>query len=79
MHLGKGAQKKRLKALEKHPLTRWRVSKLQWKHWHMYDDFVTAAEIALRRTSTVDAPWTIVEGYDKYYARLKVLRTLCEG
>ena len=32
----------------------------------------------LLKTSTVTAPWTIVEGDDKYYARIKVLKTLVD-
>jgi hypothetical protein len=32
----------------------------------------------LLRTSTLTAPWTIVEGNDKWYARVKTLRTLVE-
>ncbi len=31
------------------------------------------------RTSTAIAPWTLVEANNKYYARIKVLRTLCEA
>ena len=27
----------------------------------------------LVKTSTLEAPWTLVEGNDKYYARVKVL------
>ena len=46
MHLDKAAQKKRLTKLEKDPLTRWRVTKLEWKHWRMYDRFIDAAERA---------------------------------
>ena len=72
MHLGRRAQKRRLKKLERDPQTRWRVSKLQWKHWRMYDDFVAAAERAIERTSTADAPWTIVEGDDERYRTLAV-------
>ena len=30
----------------------------------------------LLRTSTTYAPWIIVEGNDKYYARVKVLETV---
>jgi polyphosphate kinase 2 (PPK2 family) len=30
------------------------------------------------RTSTEIAPWTLVEAEDKYWARIRVLRTLCE-
>ena len=30
------------------------------------------------RTSSGKAPWTLVEANDKSYARVKILRTLCE-
>lgn len=29
------------------------------------------------RTNTKIAPWTLVELNDKYYARIKMLKTLC--
>jgi polyphosphate kinase 2 (PPK2 family) len=32
----------------------------------------------VERTSTDLVPWTLVEGEDKRYARIKVLRTICE-
>ena len=76
MHLGKEAQKKRLRRLEKDPLTRWRVTKLQWQRWRMYGRFLTAAERALQRTSTADAPWTIVEGVDEAYRSLTVATSI---
>src|SRR4029450_4604574 len=76
MHLGKSAQKNRLKALEQDRDTRWRVTKRQWQHWRMYDKFVAAAERALRRTSTVQAPWIIVEGVDEAYRSVTVATTI---
>jgi AMP-polyphosphate phosphotransferase len=57
MHLGKKAQRKRLRTLEEDPLTRWPVAKRQWEHWRMYDRFVADAERLVQRTSTVEAPW----------------------
>ncbi|HJR60373.1 MAG TPA: polyphosphate:AMP phosphotransferase [Vicinamibacterales bacterium] len=72
MHLGRKAQQKRLRTLEKDPVTRWRVTKRQWQNWRMYDKFVAAAERVLQRTSTVNAPWTIVEGVDEGYRSLTV-------
>jgi hypothetical protein len=33
----------------------------------------------VERTSTGDVPWTLVESNDKNYARVKILRTLCES
>src|SRR5215470_7027984 len=72
MHLGKQAQKKRLKEFERDPLQRWRVTKQSWKHWRMFDRFVTAADRAIRKTSTEQAPWQIVEGEDHHYRSIVV-------
>ena len=79
MHLGKEAQKERLAALEKNPLTRWRVTQTDWDHWHMYDGFVAAAEQVIMRTSTGRAQWHIVEGYDKRYRSVTVGNLLLES
>jgi len=72
MHLGKEAQKKRLKAFERDPHQRWRVTKQSWKHWRMFDRFVAAADRAIRKTSTDQAPWQIVEGEDHNYRTIVV-------
>jgi polyphosphate:AMP phosphotransferase len=72
MHLGHDAQKRRFKALEKDPLTSWRVTKSDWENLRRYDDFIAAAERAITRTSTGDAPWQIVEGFDSRYCGLTV-------
>ncbi len=79
MHLGKKQQKQRLRALEKDPLTRWRVTTVDWNHWHMYDKFVAAAERTIMRTSTGDSPWQIVEGVDKRYRSLTVASTILDS
>jgi polyphosphate:AMP phosphotransferase len=72
MHLGRDAQRKRFKALEKDSLTSWRVTKTDWENLRRYDDFITAAERAITRTSTGDAPWHVIEGYDFRYCGLTV-------
>jgi polyphosphate:AMP phosphotransferase len=72
MHLSKAAQKNRLASFEKDPLQRWRVTKKQWRHWRMFDRFVAAADRAIRRTSTDQAPWQIVEGEDEHYRSIVV-------
>ncbi len=76
MHLGKRAQKRRLKKLASNPLTSWQVTETDWEHWKLYDRFAEAGERAILRTSTGAAPWTIVEGEDQRYASLKVGLTL---
>jgi len=32
----------------------------------------------VERTSTRQAPWTLVEGNDKYHARVRILQTACD-
>lgn len=76
MHLGKDAQKQRLKKLEKDPLESWRVTERDWQHWQMYDQFIAAAERTIRVTSAGHAPWAIVEGTDARYRSLTVLTSL---
>lgn len=76
MHLGRDAQKRRLRKLEKKPHEAWRVTKRDWKHWEMYDDFIAAAERTIRMTSSGPAPWTIIEGEDTRYRSLTLLMTL---
>src|SRR5262245_22432253 len=76
MHLGKDQQRRRLRKLEKERLTRWRVARQQWKNWRMYDRFVAAAEQAMRETSTVEAPWVIVEGEDEAYRSVTVATSI---
>jgi polyphosphate:AMP phosphotransferase len=72
MHLDSKAQKKRLRALEKDPLTRWRVTKTQWAHWRQYDKFMAATERLVQMTSFAHAPWFIVDGTDERYRSLVV-------
>jgi polyphosphate:AMP phosphotransferase len=76
MHLSEKGQKKRLKALEKDPLTAWQVTPADWQHYEMYDKFISAAERIIMHTSKGYAPWQIVEGADSRYRSTVVLQTL---
>ncbi len=75
-HLSKAQQKKRLRELEKDPLTSWRVTKNDWNLFKHYDDFAAVCEPFLRKTSTGEAPWLVVSGADPRYRSLTVGRTL---
>ena len=72
MHLSRSGQKKRFKALEEDILTSWRVTKTDWDNLERYDEFIAAAERAIARTSTGEAPWQIIEGYDLRYCGLTI-------
>jgi polyphosphate kinase 2 (PPK2 family) len=56
----------------------WKLTGEDWRNrekWGVYED---AVEEMLVRTSTRTAPWTLVEGNDKYWARVKVLSKVVE-
>jgi polyphosphate:AMP phosphotransferase len=75
-HLSRPQQKKRLRQLEKDPVTAWRVTKADWELYKHYDDFAAVCEPFVRRTSTGEAPWLVVAGADERYRSLTVGRTL---
>ena len=78
-HLSKDAQKKRLKALEKDPKTRWRVTDTDWERFKLYEKFRKVSEYTLRETSTGEAPWIVVEGSDFRYRGLTVGKILLDA
>lgn len=79
MHLSKDKQEKRLRLLEKDPNTRWRVTERDWEHYKLYEKFLTVSESVIRHTSTAEAPWTIVEGYDAHYRSLTVGKVILDA
>ena len=79
MHLSRDKQKKRLKLLEADPKTRWRVTERDWEHYKLYDKFRFVGESVIRHTSTAEAPWTIVEGFDSNYRSMTVGKTLLDA
>ncbi len=76
LHLAKREQKRRLRRLEHDPVTSWRVSRLDWKHFELYDRFRKHSERALARTDSALAPWHVVEATDDRYRELTVGSTL---
>jgi AMP-polyphosphate phosphotransferase len=57
----------------------WKLTDEDWRNrqkWGAYED---AAEEMLVKTSTRNAPWRMVEGNDKYWARVKVLSAVVEA
>jgi polyphosphate:AMP phosphotransferase len=75
-HLSKQQQRQRLKALEKDPKTRWRVTDTDWERFKIYDRFRKISEEFLRHTSRAEAPWVVVEGTDARYRMLTVGKLL---
>ena len=78
-HISKEQQRQRLKDLEKKARTRWRVTETDWRHFKLYDRFISISERALRHTDTAEAPWTVVAGADARYRSLTVGTAILEA
>ncbi|MDD5369655.1 MAG: hypothetical protein PHQ40_11250 [Anaerolineaceae bacterium] len=57
----------------------WKLTEEDWRNREKWDLYSQAVEDMLLKTSTLTAPWTIVEGTDKHYARVKCLQTLVDA
>jgi polyphosphate kinase 2 (PPK2 family) len=71
-------QLKRFEEREKTGFKRFKITEDDWrnrKKWPLYERAVCDM---VDRTSTENAPWNLVEANDKYYARIKAMKTLCE-
>ena len=77
-HLGKEMQVERVKKLRKNPKTRWRVGERDLAALKSYDRFREVAEHVLRQTSSGEAPWMIIEGYDERHRNVTTANHILE-
>ncbi len=78
LQISKEEQLKRFKSREKTSFKRFKITAEDWRNRTKWDAYQIAADEMIERTSTSVAPWTLVESNDKYYARIKVLKTLVQ-
>ncbi len=77
IHITKDEQMARFKAREEIPHKRWKLTEEDWRNREKWDDYERAVNDIVERTSTWNAPWILVEGNDKLFARIKVIKGLC--
>jgi polyphosphate kinase 2 (PPK2 family) len=78
IHIGRDEQLRRFEDRRDTAYKAWKLTDEDWRNREKWDQYEEAVEDMLLRTSTLTAPWTIVEGNDKWFARVKALRTLVE-
>jgi len=78
LHVSAEEQLKRFKAREKDPLKRWKITAEDWRNREKRDEYAAAVEEMLARTDLPEAPWILVEGESKRFARVKVMESVIE-
>lgn len=78
VHVSKEEQLRRFEDRASDKLRSWKLTQEDWRNREKWDLYAEAVDEMLLKTSTVSAPWTVVEGNSKGYARVKVVATLVE-
>ncbi len=78
LHLSRQEQLRRFKEREHTNYKAWKLTDEDWRNRGKWEDYEKAVDDMLIKTSTHIAPWTIVPANDKYFARIKVLKTVVD-
>ena len=79
IHISPAEQLARFKAREQEAHKQHKITDEDWRNrdkWPAYEDAVNQM---IELTHTENAPWTLVAGNNKHYARIKILKTLCKA
>lgn len=79
LHIDKDEQDRRFRERQANPAKQWKITDEDWRNREKWDQYEEAVNEMLIRTSTTYAPWIVVEGNDKRYARVKVLQTVVDA
>ena len=76
LNVGRAEQLKRMLKRESDPLKQWKLSGIDVKGLHLWDEYSAAIQDTLTRSHTDHAPWTVLRSDDKRRARLNAIRTV---
>ena len=79
LHVSKDEQLERFRRRQETPHKQWKITDEDWRNREKWDAYAAAVNEMVERTSTRRAPWTLVEGNNKRYARVKVVKTLASA
>ncbi len=78
LHISKEEQKKRLEARLENPAKHWKFNPDDLADRRRWDDFMSAYEDVIAKTSTEHAPWYVVPADRKWYRNLCVARIMVD-
>ncbi len=78
LEISKEEQLKRFQQRVSDPQKVWKITDEDWRNRKKWEQYTEAIDDMLARTHTDHAPWTVIESDNKWYARVKTMRTLVE-
>jgi len=77
-HISREEQLRRFEGREHTPHKTWKLTDEDWRNRDQWNAYEEAVNDMLLKTSTLHAPWTVIEGEDKRWARVKTLKTVVD-
>ena len=77
VHISKDEQLRRFKERQKTEFKQYKITEEDWRNRKRWEAYATAINDMAVRTGRRDAPWVLVAGNDKRFARIQILETVC--
>ena len=77
--IDKDTQLERFNLRQNTPAKQWKITDEDWRNREKWDQYERAVDEMFEKTSTVFAPWHILESNDKKYARIKALNIIIDA
>jgi polyphosphate kinase 2 (PPK2 family) len=78
LHVSEEEQLERFEKRQNDPLKSWKITDEDWRNREKRPQYLEALEDMFRQTEHPAAPWQLIEGDSKRFARVKVIETLSE-
>src|SRR5579859_1290158 len=78
LHITPEEQYKRFEQRDAVAYKKWKLTDEDWRNRSKWDSYEAAVHEMVERTSSAAAPWLLIEGNDKNFARVKVIRALAD-
>ena len=79
INIDKDEQLKRFELRQNTPEKQWKITDEDWRNREKWDTYEEYIDKMIEKTSTKAAPWVIIEGNDKKYARIKAMKTIIDA
>ena len=79
IHIDQETQLARCTERQNTPEKQWKITDEDWRNREKWPQYEEAVDEMLKKTSTENAPWFIIESNDKHYARIKALKIIVKA
>ena len=76
VHISPQEQLRRFQERQRIDYKQYKITEEDWRNRKKWPDYAVAVDDMVARTSTDFAPWTLVAGNDKKFARVQIVKTL---